>query len=225
MTTSILLAADQALFRQGIRYIINSEANLKIIGEIATPQETLSHTLILQPDILLLDLAIPMREQLILVRQLTAAKSSTKIMILTMNHATPYLLEALECGVSGYILKDIIPTLLIYAIHLIKAGESFISPRLLENLLGKSTTKNTADPVKKACELAQKCQATELTLREKDILACIAKGCSNHDIAATLYISEKTVKNHLSHIFHKINVKDRTQALIYGLTHNIVTLD
>ena len=133
------------------------------------------------------------------------------------------MLELLKNGVLGYLLKDVEPTMLIKAIHVVNEGNAFVYPRLAERLFGGLQAGD--DVNEKAREMWKESRSERLTSREMDVLACIAKGFSNQDIAEALFVSEKTVKNHLTNIFRKLNVNDRTQALIYVLKHKIVTLD
>lgn len=223
MAIKILIADDHALLRQGIKRSLNFEKDLEVIGEAADGEEALTRTLVLQPDILLLDLNMPGLNGLEVTRQLKAARSKVKIIVLTINDSDNYVLELLKGGALGYLLKDVEPSMLIKAIHVVNEGDAFVYPRLAERLFGGLTAED--DVNEKVREMWQQIQPERLTRRELDVLACIAKGFSNNDIAADLFVSEKTVKNHMTNIFRKLNVNDRTQALIYALKHKIMTLD
>ena len=209
MTIKILIADDHALLRQGVKRVLNFEDDLEVIGEAEDGQETLARTLVLQPDVLLLDLNMPGLSGLEVACQLQAAKSKTKIIVLTIHDSDNYVLELLKNGVLGYLLKDVEPSMLIKAIHVVNEGNAFVYPSLAERLFGG----------------VAESRSERLTSREMDVLSCIAKGFSNQDIAQALFVSEKTVKNHLTNIFRKLNVNDRTQALIYVLKHKIMTLE
>ena len=174
MSIKILIADDHSLLRQGIKRVLNFEGDIEVVGEAGDGQEALAKTLVLQPDILLLDLNMPGLSGLEVTKQLIAARVKTRIIALTIHDSEKYVLETLKNGAAGYLLKDVEPT---------------------------------------------------MTPREMDVLACIAKGFSNQDIAQALFLSEKTVKNHLTNIFRKLNVNDRTQALIYVLKNKIVSLE
>ena len=223
MAIKILIADDHALLRQGIKRVLNFEEDLEVVGEAEDGQETLARTLVLQPDILLLDLNMPGLSGLEVTRQLQAAKSRTKIIVLTIHDSDNYVLELLKNGALGYRLKDVEPTMLIKAIHVVNEGNAFVYPKLAERIFGGLSESD--DVNEKAREMWRESRSERLTAREMDVLSCIAKGFSNQDIAQALFVSEKTVKNHLTNIFRKLNVNDRTQALIYVLKHKIMTLD
>lgn len=223
MSIKVLIADDHAILRQGIKRVLNFEEDIEAVGEAEDGQEALARTLVVQPDILLLDLNMPGLTGLEVANQLQAAKCKTKIIVLTIHDSDNYVLELLKNGVLGYLLKDVEPTMLIKAIHVVNEGNAFVYPRLAERLFGGLQAGD--DVNEKAREMWKESRSERLTSREMDVLACIAKGFSNQDIAEALFVSEKTVKNHLTNIFRKLNVNDRTQALIYVLKHKIVTLD
>ena len=223
MSIKVLIADDHAILRQGIKRVLNFEEDIEVVGEAEDGQEALARTLVVQPDILLLDLNMPGLTGLEVANQLQAAKCKTKIIVLTIHDSDNYVLELLKNGVLGYLLKDVEPTMLIKAIHVVNEGNAFFYPRLAERLFGGLQAGD--DVNEKAREMWKESRSERLTSREMDVLACIAKGFSNQDIAEALFVSEKTVKNHLTNIFRKLNVNDRTQALIYVLKHKIVTLD
>lgn len=223
MAIKILIADDHELLRQGIKRVLNFESDLEVVGEAKNGQEALARTLVLQPDILLLDINMPELGGIEVAKQLQAAKCKTKIIALTIHENDNYVLELLKNGALGYLLKDVEPAVLIRAIHAVNEGNAFVYPTLAERLFGD---KNTADDVnKQAIAMWKKGRAERLTAREMDVLSCIAKGFNNQDIAKALCVSEKTVKNHLTNIFRKLNVNDRTQALVYVLRHKIISLD
>ena len=223
MSIKILIADDHALLRQGIKRVLNFEDDLEVVGEASEGQEALSRTLVLQPDVLLIDLNMPGLSGIEVTKQLVAARVKTRIIALTVHDSDRYVLEMLRNGALGYILKDVEPTMLIKAIHVVANGGTFIYPKLAERIFGGLS--DGADVKAKAREMWRDGRGDRLTAREMDVLACIAKGFSNQDIAKALFVSEKTVKNHLTNIFRKLNVNDRTQALIYVLKHKIVSLE
>lgn len=223
MAIKILIADDHALLRQGIKRVLNYEDDLVVVGEADDGQETLARTLVMQPDILLLDLNMPGLSGLEVAKQLQAAKCKTKIIVLTIHEGDNYVLELLKNGALGYLLKDVEPEMLIHAIHVVNEGNAFVYPKLAERIFGG--LRAGEDVNEKARELWNESRASRLTARELDVLACIAKGFSNQDIAQALFVSEKTVKNHLTNIFRKLHVNDRTQALIYVIRNKIMSID
>jgi len=219
----ILLADDHALLRQGIKRVLNFEDDLEVVGEAEDGQEALARTLMLKPDILLLDINMPGLTGLDVTKQLKQARSRTKIIALTIHDSDNYVLELLKNGALGYLLKDVEPNVLIKAIHMVNEGNPFVYPKLAERLFGSAAV--YGDVSRMAKEIWDESRGERLTPREMEVLGCIAKGLSNQDIGKALGLSEKTVKNHLTSIFHKLKVNDRTQALVYVLKNKIVTLE
>lgn len=223
MAIKIMIADDHALLRQGIKRVLNFEDDLEVIGEAEDGHETLARTLMLKPDVLLLDLNMPGLSGLEVTKQLKADKCPTKIIALTIHDSDNYVLEMLKSGALGYLLKDVEPAVLVKAIHMVNEGTAFVYPKLAERIFGEI---NAGDDLEtRAQEIWDEGHEERITSREMDVLECIVKGYTNQDIANELGISEKTVKNHLSSIFRKLKVEDRTQALIYALRNKIVKLD
>lgn len=136
MSIKVLIADDHAILRQGIKRVLNFEEDIEVVGEAEDGQEALARTLVVQPDILLLDLNMPGLTGLEVANQLQAAKCKTKIIVLTIHDSDNYVLELLKNGVLGYLLKDVEPTMLIKAIHVVNEGNAFVYPRLAERLFG-----------------------------------------------------------------------------------------
>jgi len=223
MAIRILIADDHALVRQGIKRVLNFEDDIDVVGETGNGPETMTRTLMLQPDVLLLDLNMPGLNGLDVTRQLHSSKCKTMIIALTIHDNDNYVIEMLKNGASGYLLKDVEPEVLIRAIHVVYDGGAYIYPELEERIFGKlQSYDNVAE---KAKELWWSGRGNRLSNREMEVLACVAKGYNNKDIADILFVSEKTVKNHLTNIFRKLNVNCRTQALIYVLKHNLMNLN
>lgn len=223
MAIKILIADDHALLRQGIKRVLNFEDDLEVIGEAEDGQEALARTLIMQPDVLLLDLNMPGLSGLEVAKHLKQADCKTRIIALTIHDSDNYVLELLKNGALGYLLKDVEPAVLVKAIHVVNDGNAFVYPMLAERLFGSVAISDNVES--KAKEILDESRGERLTAREMDVLECIAKGFSNNDISKALGLSEKTVKNHLTSIFHKLKVNDRTQALVYVLKNKIISLD
>lgn len=223
MAIRILIADDHVLLRQGIKKVLDLEPDLEVVEEAADGQEALAKTLVVRPDILLLDLNMPILSGIEVTKQLRAAKSETKIIALTIHDDDNYVIEVLRSGAAGYLLKDVEPSMLIKSIHEVYKGDCFVYPEVSEKLFGMDQCGR--DIGERAEIIWQQRRGERLTAREMDVLRCISKGFNNQEIAQALFVSEKTVKNHLTNIFRKIKVNDRTQALLYVLKNKIMTLE
>ena len=223
MTIRVLLADDHTLLRQGIRRVLNFEDDIEVIGEAEDGQEALARTLMLKPDVVLLDINMPGLTGLEVAKQLKQARSNAKVIALTIHDTDNYVLEILNNGAMGYLIKDVEPTMLINAIHSVHEGNPFIYPQIAERIFGSFSVNDDISQVAK--EKWNEGRGSRLTPREMDVVRCVSKGLNNVDIGKALGLSEKTVKNHLTSIFHKLKVNDRTQALIYCLQNDFVTLE
>lgn len=223
MPIKLLVADDHALLRQGIKNVLELEPDLVVIGEAADGDEAISKTNELAPDILLLDINMPRKNGLEVTRCLRDLQSSSKVIILTIHDDENYVVEVIKAGAAGYLLKDVEPGMLVKAIRTVYEGESFIYPTLARKLL--SEINRQEEKKNEAVRVFERRREERLTYREVEVLQLICQGMSNQTIAQTLFLSEKTVKNHLTNIFRKINVTDRTQAVLYALKHKIVELN
>jgi len=223
MSIKILIADDHALLRQGIRNVLELESDLVIIGEAGDGEEAISKVAELMPDVILLDINMPRLNGLEVTRLLSASQSNTKVIILTMHDDENYVVEVIKAGAVGYLLKDIEPGMLVKAIRTVYEGQSFIYPTLAKKLFGEIKRQEINKQV--AAQSAERRREERLTYREIEVLERICQGMSNQVIAQHLFLSEKTVKNHLTNIFRKIQVTDRTQAVLYAIKHKIVNLN
>lgn len=225
MFINILIADDHALLRQGIRKVLELEPDFSVVGETGDGEETLRRVKELKPDVVLLDINMPRLNGLEVARRMRQDQVDSKILILTIHDDESYVVEVIRAGAAGYLLKDVEPRMLVQAIRCVHSGESFIYPTLAKRLFNQinQTTKvsRVADKLADGIDLNKE---EQLTGREKEILRLICRGLSNQTIAQQLYISEKTVKNHLTNIFRKIDVSDRTQAVLYALKNKIAEL-
>ena len=211
--TKIMIVDDFALIRDGLKNLLELDGSMKVISEAQDGIDCLNKLNEKLPDILLLDINMPNKNGLEVLQEIRSNEIPIKVMILTMHNEIDYLLRAIEIGADGYASKNIKFEELKDAIDLIIHGESFIQKELLPLLNSKIEKKNEElDKIK------------SLTKRELEVLKSIAFGNSNREIATTLEISERTVKNHIFNIFKKIEVTDRTQAAVFAIRNDLVSL-
>lgn len=219
MPIRILIADDHPLLRQGIRNFLSLEPEFEIVGEAADGEETVSQSLLLQPDVLLLDINMPKANGIEVAKRLRELAPKIRILALTIHDDENYMMEMIQSGAAGYLLKDVEPSMMLLAIRRVHAGESFVEPSLTNKLFRGITSREDANKVSQP--VGQK-DGEKLSAREVEVVQLIGRGMSNAEIARELFLSEKTVKNHLTNIFRKIGVTDRTQAVLYAIKHKIV---
>ncbi|HHW57724.1 MAG TPA: response regulator transcription factor [Clostridia bacterium] len=202
----LLVADDHALIRKGLVQLIEMEKDIKVISQASNGEEAYKLAKELVPDLILMDVNMPVMNGIKAAKRLKEERHPSKILFLTIYNDREYLLEALKLGVEGYILKDAEYDDLIKAIRVIYNGGVYIHSSLMEEI----------------DEVDHECLKKDLTPREIEILELISKGYSNKEIAQKLFLSEKTVKNHVYNIFKKLDVKDRTQAAIYMLKNETI---
>ncbi|SET80666.1 two component transcriptional regulator, LuxR family [Natronincola peptidivorans] len=206
----ILLVDDHSLVRQGLKQIIELEKDIEVIGQAGDGEEAISKVQELNPDIVLLDINMPKLNGIHTLRRLKDMNNTIKIIMLTFHEDKEYLFETINLGANGYVLKDAESDSLIKAIRDVNNGNSYIHPSIATDLVKEFNNRGVKED-----------EDLRLTRREYEVLTLIAEGLNNKEIAFNLFISEKTVKNHVSNIFKKIHVNDRTQAAIYAYKHNI----
>ncbi|WP_378950719.1 response regulator [Pelosinus sp. sgz500959] len=223
MPIKIIIADDHVLLRQGIRNVLELEQDLQVIGEAGDGEQAVELAIELAPDILLLDINMPKMNGLEVIRKMAEEQKQVKIIVLTMHDDENYVIEVVKAGALGYLLKDIEPGLLVKAIRTVYEGESFIYPSLAKKLFFEINRQHM-----KALENAkviERSKEDRLSYRELEVLEMVCKGMNNQEVAKSLFLSEKTVKNHLTNIFRKIGVTDRTQAVLYAIKNKIVLID
>jgi len=223
MSIRILIADDHALLRQGIRNVLELEPDFVVVAEAGDGEEAVKKIGEVLPDVALLDINMPRLSGPEVSKIIHETHPEVKIIVLTIHDDESYVKEVVKAGVSGYLLKDVEPSMLINAIRLVHAGESFIYPTLAKKLFGEIN--RLEDERKHSSVNVMQARDERLTLRELEVLQLVGKGLSNHIIATQLFLSEKTVKNHLTNIFRKIDVADRTQAVLYAIRNKIVVVD
>lgn len=208
-----MITDDHSLIREGIRQLLEFDGSIEVIGEASNGVECLEKLEVLSPDVLLLDINMPEMNGIDVLKQLKETESDVKVLILTVHNELEYLLKAIDIGVDGYILKDSESSELKKAIDIICKGENYIQPSLIPALNNQLANRDI-----------DKDKIDLLTSREYEVLIQVANGMSNKEIATNLNISERTVKNHISNIFKKIDVSDRTQAAVFAIKNNIIKL-
>jgi DNA-binding NarL/FixJ family response regulator len=210
MSIRILIADDHHVVRRGLVFFLKTQKDIEIIGEAKNGAEAVQLAEKLQPDLILMDLMMPVMDGIEATREIKEKHGNTvQILMLTSFSDQNHVIPAIEAGAAGYQLKDIEPDELVNSIRKLLSGENSLHPKATNHLLTRITKQ---DPPHKI---------HALTKREKDVLVELAKGKSNKEIASSLYITEKTVKTHISNIFSKLEVSDRTQAALYAVKHNL----
>lgn len=213
MAIKVMIADDHSLIREGIKQLLEFDGSLEVIAQAADGNETLEVLSEVKPDILLLDINMPNMNGLDVLQELKRKHSDMKILILTVHNEVEYLLKAVDIGADGYVLKDAGSDELKDAINRVINGEQYIQssmiPAMNSRIINRDIDKEKID---------------SLTKREVEILKQIAGGRFNKEIAESLDITERTVKNHISNLFKKIDVNDRTQAAVFAIRNNLVEL-
>ena len=213
MAVNILLADAHRMIREGLKQLLEMDPGIEVVGEAGDGYECLNLANKTKPNIVLLDLNMPNLDGLQVLNIMKQQKMICKVIILTIHNEVDYLIKALDNGCDGYVLKDSDFNTLKRAIFSVYSGDTYIEPSLMP-LLNVSLAER--DVLKE--------KVSDLTKRELEVLKMIASGAFNKEIALTLNISERTVKNHVSNIFKKIMVSDRTQAAVFAIKNNLVKI-
>ena len=213
MPINVMIADDHSMIREGLKQLLELEGEFKVIAEASDGIECIDKLKEVQPDVLLLDINMPNRNGLEVLQIMKDKKIKVKVLVLTIHSEVEYLLKAVDIGVNGYLLKDSESAELKKAIVAVMNGDSYIQPSLIPVFNAKMIDRDT-DSVK----------IESLTKRELEVLKNLSYGMYNKEIAEKLEISERTVKNHISNIFKKIEVTDRTQAAVFAIRNNLITI-
>jgi two-component system nitrate/nitrite response regulator NarL len=211
----IVLADDHPVVRIGVRNMLAGDEHVEVVGEAGDGDEAITQTLDLLPDVLLLDLAMPRLPGLEAMRSIMSGSPSVKIILLTSQISTQQIIEALQIGARGIVLKDALADHLTEAIFSVASGDYWIGGKRVVNLVGA-----LHDLMQKATTPERKTYG--LTPREMEVVGCIVEGCSNRDIARQFSLSEETVKRHLSNIFDKTGVSTRLELAMFAIAHHLV---
>ena len=215
MTITVLLADDQALVRAGFRLILDSEADITVVGEADDGEHAVALTHQLRPDVVLMDIQMPRMDGLEATRRLTQEPGASRIVILTTFERDDYVFQALRAGASGFLLKNAPPEELVHAVHTIAAGNALLAPSVTRRVI--------ADYTKRPPRPENTAVLDRLTGRESEVLRLVATGMSNAEIAAALFLGEGTIKTHVSHLLAKLDLRDRVQAVVFAYENGLNT--
>ena len=205
MTIRVLVADDQALVRSGFRMLLGGEADMEIVAEAGNGLEAVDKAARFGPTVVLMDIRMPELDGLEATRRILAADPTARVLVLTTFDLDEYVYEALRAGASGFVLKDEPPEQLLAAIRVVAAGEALLSPAVTKRVIGQFTRLPHRAPPP---------EVDDLTERELDVFRLIARGLSNAEIGQELFISETTVKTHITHLLQKLGLRDRVQAVV-----------
>jgi DNA-binding NarL/FixJ family response regulator len=205
MSIRVLVADDQSMVRAGFRMLLSGEEDIEVVAEASNGLEAVDKSARYRPTVVLMDIRMPELDGLEATRRILATDETARILILTTFDLDEYVYEALRAGASGFVLKDDPPEQLLAAIRTVAGGDALLSPAVTKRVIRQFTRMPRPSPPR---ELA------ELTERELDVFRLIARGHSNAEIGRELYISETTVKTHITHILQKLDLRDRVQAVV-----------
>lgn len=206
----VLIVDDRQIVRQGLKSLLNAKPDLEVVGEAENGQQAIERVETLQPDVVLMDVRMPVMDGVAATRHISQQFSQTKVLVLSTFDDDEYVSQAVRVGARGYLLKDIHSDDLAAAIRAVHKGYTQLGPGLMEKAIAPISPTIPNGPERLPPELEG------LTAREREVLSLIIAGASNREIAESLYISERTVKNHITHILSQLNVRDRTQAAMFA---------
>ena len=214
--TRVLIADDQALIRVGVRKILDAEAEITVVAEAADGDDAVAETRRLRPDVVLMDIRMPVLDGIEATRRIVRDLPATRVLILTTFGLDNYVYDALRAGASGFMLKDAPPEEIAAAVRIVASGEALLAPAITRSVIEEFARHAPAPPPIPSPALE------ELTPREQEVLDLLARGLSNPEICERLVISEATAKTHVARILQKLDLRDRVQAVIYAYETGLV---
>ena len=215
MTVRVVIADDQGMVRSGFTTLLNSEPDIEVVGEAVNGQEAVARAAQLRPDVILMDVRMPVMDGLQATREITAMDDGPRVLVLTTFDLDDYVYQALRWGASGFLLKDASARELAEAVRVVAAGDGLLSPSVTRRLIAEFARMGAPrGPSRKTLQ--------NLTERETEVLALVARGLSNAEIAVRLVVAEQTVKTHVSRILMKLGLRDRTQAVVLAYETGVV---
>jgi DNA-binding NarL/FixJ family response regulator len=209
----VVLADDQDLVRAGFRVILGAEEGIEVVGEAGDGLAAIELVGRLRPDVVLMDVQMPGVDGLEATRRILGSHSDVKVVILTTFDREDYLFEALRAGASGFLLKNASPEDLVESVRIVARGDALLSPEVTRRVIARFTEPSGPKPVRRP---------PQLTDREFEVLVQLARGASNAEIARELYLGETTVKTHVSRVLTKLDLRDRTHAVVYAYENGVV---
>jgi DNA-binding NarL/FixJ family response regulator len=207
--TQVLIVDDDDLMRAGLAELLSNDATIEIVGQASTGRQAIALVPRLAPDVVLMDVRMPDVDGIAATRELARVAPAARVLILTTFEQDDYVFGALRAGASGFLVKRTRPEELIAAVHTIAAGDSLLSPSVTRRVINRMAQQPTP-------ELTDQAKLDELTRREREVLALIARGMSNREIASALFVEESTIRTHVKRILMKLQLRDRVQAVIFA---------
>ncbi|MGW7314565.1 response regulator [Streptomyces sp. NPDC054854] len=217
MTIRVLIVDDQMMVREGFSVLLNAMDGIEVVGEAVDGRQAIAQVSTLRPDVVLMDIRMPVMNGLEATRQIVASDTDAKVLVLTTFDLDEYVYQALRAGASGFLLKDASARQLADGVRVVAAGEALLAPSVTKRLIVEFSK------LAEAPRLADPAGVTELTERETEVLVLIAQGLSNAEIADRLMVAESTIKTHVSRILVKLGLRDRTQAAVFAYETRLVT--
>jgi len=214
--TAVLIADDQALVRVGLRKILEAEPETTVVGEAADGEDAVAAVLRLRPDVVLMDIRMPVLDGIEATRRITASQPATHVLILTTFGLDGYVYDALRAGASGFMIKDAPPEEIAAAVRIVAGGEALLAPAVTRTVIEEFARREPTPASSPPAALS------ELTSREREVLDLLARGLSNPEICQRLVISEATAKTHVARILQKLGLRDRVQVVIYAYENGLV---
>jgi DNA-binding NarL/FixJ family response regulator len=212
----VLICDDHTILREGIRLLLNSQPDMEVVGEAVDGHEAIERARALKPDVILMDIAMPMLNGLEATKQIRRDDPGSRVLVLTMYESDEYVAQMLQAGAAGYVLKKVAGSELVYAIRAVFQGEAFLYP---------SITKRLVEDYLRRVEAGQERDTfSHLTDRERQVLQLIAEGHTSKEIADLLNLSVRTVQNHRAHIMDKLGMHDRAELIKYAIQKGIIEL-
>jgi DNA-binding NarL/FixJ family response regulator len=215
VTIRVVVADDQGMVRSGFSTLLNAQPDIEVVGEAVNGQEAIARAAELCPDVILMDVRMPVLDGLQATRQVTAMDGAPRVLVLTTFDLDDYVYEALRAGASGFLLKDASAGELAEAVRVVAAGDALLSPGVTRRLIAEFARMGARrSPSRKNLE--------DLTERETEVLALVARGMSNTEIAVHLVVAEQTIKTHVSRVLMKLGLRDRAQAVVFAYESGLV---